>query len=54
MSDTEMDKLLTKQAELQNRIEAAGAWDLDRKLEIAADALRLTQLGRECHHAFRR
>lgn len=41
MSDEEMDKLLTKQSELQNAIEAAGAWELDRKLEIAADALRL-------------
>lgn len=41
MSDEEMDALMTKQGDLQNAIEAADAWDLDRKLEIAADALRL-------------
>ena len=39
--DADFDKLLAEQAELQDRIDAAGAWDLDRKLEIAADALRL-------------
>ncbi len=39
--DADFDKLLAKQAELQEKIEAAGAWELDRKLEIAADALRL-------------
>jgi ATP-binding cassette ChvD family protein len=41
MSDGDMDKLLAEQAEVQDRIDAAGAWDLDRKLEIAMDALRL-------------
>ena len=41
MTDEEMDELMAKQADLQNAIEAADAWDLDRKLEIAADALRL-------------
>ena len=41
MSDDEMNDLLTLQAELQEKIEAAGAWDLDRKLDVAADALRL-------------
>lgn len=41
MSDDEMNKLLEEQAELQNKIDAANAWDLDRTLEIAADALRL-------------
>ncbi len=39
--DADFDVLLAEQAELQDRIEAAGAWDLDRKLEQAADALRL-------------
>ncbi len=39
--DADFDKLLAEQAELQDKIDAAGAWDLDRKLEIAADALRL-------------
>ncbi len=41
MSDDAMNKLLEKQARLQEQIDAAGAWELDRKLEIAADALRL-------------
>lgn len=41
MSDEEMNSLLEKQGELQNEIEACGGWDLDRKLDIAADALRL-------------
>jgi len=41
MSDDEMNKLLEEQAKLQDAIEAAGGWDLDRKLEVAADALRL-------------
>jgi ATP-binding cassette ChvD family protein len=39
--DADFDKLLAEQAELQDKIEAAGAWELERKLEIAADALRL-------------
>ncbi|MGH9124770.1 MAG: energy-dependent translational throttle protein EttA [Acidimicrobiales bacterium] len=39
--DADFDKLLAEQAELQDRIDAAGAWDLDRSLEIAMDALRL-------------
>jgi len=41
MSDDEMNDLLEKQGELQNDIEAADGWDVDRKLEVAADALRL-------------
>ncbi|HEY3486943.1 MAG TPA: energy-dependent translational throttle protein EttA, partial [Gammaproteobacteria bacterium] len=41
MSDDEMTALLAEQAKLQDAIEAAGAWELERKLEIAADALRL-------------
>jgi energy-dependent translational throttle protein EttA len=41
MSDDEMNELLEKQGELQNAIDAAEGWDLERKLEIAADALRL-------------
>ncbi|OGT22328.1 MAG: energy-dependent translational throttle protein EttA [Gammaproteobacteria bacterium RBG_16_57_12] len=39
--DADFDKLLAEQAELQDKIDAASAWDLDRTLEIAADALRL-------------
>jgi ATP-binding cassette ChvD family protein len=41
MSDDEMNALLEEQGKLQDAIEAAGAWELDRKLEVAADALRL-------------
>ncbi len=40
-TDEEMNALLEEQAKLQDRIDAANAWDLDRKLEIAMDALRL-------------
>ncbi len=40
-TDEEMNALIQEQAELQEKIEAAGAWELDRKLEIAMDALRL-------------
>ncbi len=39
--DADFDALLAEQAELQDKIDAADAWDLDRKLEVAADALRL-------------
>ena len=39
--DADFDKLLAEQAQLQDRIDAAGAWELDRKVEIAMDALRL-------------
>jgi ATPase subunit of ABC transporter with duplicated ATPase domains len=35
MSPEEMEKLLARQAELQDKIEAAGAWELDHTLEIA-------------------
>ena len=41
MSDDEMTKLLDQQARVQEKIDAANAWDLDRKIEIAMDALRL-------------
>jgi ATP-binding cassette ChvD family protein len=41
MSDNEMNALLEEQARLQDAIDAAGGWELERKLEIAADALRL-------------
>ena len=41
MDDEEMNALLEEQGKLQDAIDAAGAWELDRKLDIAADALRL-------------
>jgi len=37
----EMEKLLEEQARLQDRIDAANAWDLDRTIELAMDALRV-------------
>jgi ATPase subunit of ABC transporter with duplicated ATPase domains len=45
MDDDEMTALLEEQGKLQVAIETAGAWELDRKLEIAADALRLPPWG---------
>ena len=41
MDDDEMTALLEEQGNLQDAIDSAGAWELDRKLEMAADALRL-------------
>jgi energy-dependent translational throttle protein EttA len=35
-----MDKLMARQAELQDKIDAVGAWELDNKIEVAMDALR--------------
>ncbi len=40
MSADDMDKLLAEQGALQDAIDAAGGWDIDRTLEIAMDALR--------------
>ena len=40
MDDDEMTKLLAKQGEVQEQIEAMGGWDLDSRLEMAMDALR--------------
>jgi ATP-binding cassette ChvD family protein len=39
--DADFDKLMAEQADLQDKIDAAGGWDLDRTFEIAMDALRL-------------
>ena len=39
--EADFDALLSEQADLQTKIDAAGAWDLERTLEIAMDALRL-------------
>ncbi len=41
MSEDEMTKLLDEQGDLQGKIDAVGGWEIERKLEIAADALRL-------------
>ena len=40
-TDEEMEALIKKQARLQDRIDASDAWDLDRRVEIAMDALRV-------------
>jgi sulfate-transporting ATPase len=41
MDDDEMTRLLEKQGNLQERIDALGLWELDHKVDIAMDALRL-------------
>ena len=41
LSPEEMDKVLDEQARIQDKIDAANAWDLDSRLELAMDALRL-------------
>ena len=41
MTADEMDALLQKQADLQDKIEAAGAWELDHEIDVAMDALRV-------------
>lgn len=41
MSDDEMTALLEKQGDLQNKIDAVNGWEVERRLDIAADALRL-------------
>ncbi len=40
MSDEEMDKLIARQAEVQEKLDACNAWDLDSRLDMAMDALR--------------
>jgi ATP-binding cassette ChvD family protein len=40
-SDEEMNKLIEEQGDLQDKIDAANAWELDREVEIAMDALRV-------------
>ncbi|HKX13417.1 MAG TPA: energy-dependent translational throttle protein EttA [bacterium] len=40
MSDDQMQKLIERQSEVQEKIEAAGAWELDSKLELAMDSFR--------------
>ena len=40
MSDDEMERLIERQGEVQEKLDAADAWDLDARLEMAMDALR--------------
>ncbi|MBV1908918.1 MAG: energy-dependent translational throttle protein EttA [Kangiellaceae bacterium] len=48
--DADFDSLLKEQADLQDKIEAAGAWEVDRMLDKAADALRLPPWDAEVKH----
>ena len=41
MDDDEMNRLLERQGELQSAIDTAGGWEIERRLDVAADALRL-------------
>jgi ATP-binding cassette ChvD family protein len=41
ISPEEMEKLLSEQAKVQDKIELSGAWELDRQIEIAMDAMNL-------------
>jgi len=50
MADDVMMKLLDQQAELQNKIDAAEGWDVNRTLELAADALRLPPWDAKVEH----
>jgi len=45
MADDEMTELLAEQGKLQDAIDACGGWEIERTLEIAADALRLPPWG---------
>lgn len=50
LDEDEMTALIEEQGELQTQIDALGAWELDRKLEIAADALRLPPWDTQVEH----
>lgn len=48
MSDAEMDKLYAKQAELQDKLDATNAWDLDSRLDLAMDSLNCPPADQKC------
>jgi len=50
MSDEEMQNLIDKQAEVQEKLDNLEAWDLDSKLEMAMDALRCPPSDMKCEH----
>ena len=50
LDEDEMTALIEEQGELQTQIDALGAWELDRNLEIAADALRLPPWDTQVEH----
>ena len=51
MSPEEMDKVMDEQSRLQDRIDATNAWDLDSRLDLAMDALRLPPPDADVTHA---
>ncbi len=53
LTPEQMDKVLEEQAQLQDQIDAANAWDLDSQLELAMDALRLPAARRRRHRRCR-
>ncbi|HJK99343.1 MAG TPA: energy-dependent translational throttle protein EttA [Polyangiaceae bacterium LLY-WYZ-14_1] len=50
MSDDEMTALLEEQGKLQDQIDAVNAWELDRTIQVAMDALQLPEPGEEIAH----
>lgn len=48
LSDDEMNKLLARQAELQDKLDAANAWDLESRLDLAMDALNCPPKDQKC------
>ncbi len=48
MSDAEMEKLYAKQADLQDKLDAANAWDLDSRLDLAMDSLNCPPADQKC------
>jgi sulfate-transporting ATPase len=48
MSDDDMNKLLEKQAKLQDRLDVSNAWDIDSRLDLAMDALRCPPSDQKC------
>lgn len=48
LSDLEMEKLYAKQADLQDKLDAANAWDLDSRLDLAMDSLNCPPADQKC------
>lgn len=48
MSDDEMNKLLEEQSQLQDKMDASNAWDLDSRLDLAMEALRCPPSDQKC------
>lgn len=48
LSDQEMEKLYSKQADLQDKLDAANAWDLDSRLDLAMDSLNCPPADQKC------